>query len=110
MNDHTTEIESSPPSSDLPSLGQLHAILERVPHEPSDPRQAREVAYHLNRQRAVVSHSSRALQEMELTTEDLHEMRKVLIRRNQRIVAEIEDIDRAIKGHEAAIAALRSGG
>jgi hypothetical protein len=106
----TTQIEATeqPPQA-LPHISQLHAILDRVQDEPADPTEARQVAYHLNRQRAVVSHSSRALQEAELTLEDLDQIRQVLIRRNRRVVAEIEDIDRAINAQQATIAALRGG-
>ncbi len=105
-----TEIETTeqPPQA-LPHVSQLQALLDRVPDEPADPKEARQVAYHLNRQRAVVSHSSRALQEAELMLEDLSEVRKVLMRRNQRLVAEIEDCDRAMKAQQASIAALRGG-
>jgi hypothetical protein len=107
MTDTTETPTTEQPVQDLPSVSQLQRIIRDIPDPSADPRDARQAAYHLNRQRAVVSHSSKALQELELACEDALAMREVLVRRNQRVVAEIENIDVALAGYKAGIAALR---
>ncbi len=114
MTDHTTETETPPPPAPpapahLPSATDLQNLLRRVPEEPVDPHNARQVAYHLNQRRAVIGHTTAAIQKAEIELEEAHQMRAMLHRQNERVVAEINDLDRTIKAKEAFIAALRGG-
>lgn len=92
------------PSKELPSVSRLQQILKSVPVE--DPQNAKSVQYHLNRQRSVVSHSSAELRELELRKDDAMRTRDILIQRNARVVAEIENLDLAIRSIDAGISVL----
>lgn len=109
MTDTTDETTTTPPATapTVQDLTELQGMLRRIPDDSHDPRDARQVAYHLNQRRAVVSHTNRSLQEGELWLEEARQTRALLIRRNERVVAEINDLDRAIKAREAEIAVLR---
>lgn len=109
MTTAADETTTSPPSTApaVHDLTQMQAILRRIPDESHDPRDARQAAYHLNQRRAVVSHTNRSLQEGEIWLEEAQQMRAVLIRRNERLVAEIGDLDKAIKAKQAEISVLR---
>ncbi len=66
------------------------------------------VAYHLNTQRTVISHTAAVAQELELRLYELKTSREVLEKRAQRTMNEIKDIDRAAAQLTHALNALRS--
>ena len=92
------------PAKELPSVSRLQQLLRAAPVE--DPQNAKSVQYHLNRQRSVVSHSSAELRELELRKDDAMRTRDILIQRNARVVAEIENLDLAIRSIDAGISVL----
>lgn len=108
----STEAETMnqpPAQGKMPTATDLQNLLRRVPEEPVDPRDARQAAYHLNQRRAVIGHTTAAIQKAEIEIEEAHQMRAMLSRQNERIVAEITDLDRTISAKEAYVAALRGG-
>lgn len=74
-----------------------------------DPTNADAVAYHLNTQRSVISHTAAIAQETELRLYELKATREVLERRANRVMNEIKDVDRAMASLNQAIHSLRGG-